>query len=40
MTETNSDTWGVIPGKTGFMMLRNFTFYNFTNPMEVFLNYS
>lgn len=38
MNEANSETWGLVPGKTGLVMLRNFTFYNFVNPMEVFLD--
>ena len=28
------DVWGENPGQTGTVTLRNFTFYNFTNPRE------
>lgn len=28
----NSDLWGQNPGKTNISTIRNFTFFNFTNP--------
>ena len=38
MRESNSDVWGSVPGKSGLVMIRNFSLYQFTNPMEFALN--
>lgn len=38
MTPNNYNIWGEIPGDTNSLVIRNYTFYNFTNPWEVFFN--
>lgn len=38
MTPSNYEIWGQIPGKTNSLVLRNYTFFNFSNPWEVFFN--
>lgn len=38
MTKDNINTWGNIPGKFGLTILREVTFFNFTNP-EVLFDY-
>jgi hypothetical protein len=37
MGEDNKDIWAFIPGETGLQMMRFFSFYKFTNPMDMFL---
>jgi hypothetical protein len=37
MTESNHHLWGLVPGDTGMVMFRNFTFFNFTNPLDFML---
>ena len=39
MQESNQNLWAKIPGDSGMVIYRNFTFFNFTNPLDfVFYN--
>ena len=39
MQESNHNLWAKIPGDTDMVIYRNFTFFNFTNPLDfVFYN--
>jgi len=35
MTPSTFDMWGLVPGSTGAFVIRNYSFYNWTNPREV-----
>lgn len=38
MTNDNYNMWGAVPGEIGALIERRFTFFEFTNPLEVMFN--